>query len=253
MTYYVNGSLVQLSPGEDIFVNSHQMHYGFSGNGEDCLFLCTLLNPALLSGNTYLEHLVRQVTEHPQWSFVHLTSETPWQREVLTLLPELYSCYVRKDSSFELMLEAIYFQIIARLYSHRPPVHTSRRESVANNQLTALKSMLTVIQSRYAEPLTLAEIARAGHLSVSACCRLFQKYLSRTPIEFLTEVRLNQSCTLLERSELSMTQIAAQSGFCNSSYFSERFRRQYGCSPSEYRKRRALSGRRQKNPQTPEQ
>lgn len=245
MEYYVNGEIVRLCPGEGLFVNARQLHYGFSGDGTDCIYLCTLLNPVLLGGNAYLESLVQQVTEHPQWAFVHLRQEMPWQKRILSLLQELYDCYIERADGFELMVEALYFQIIACLYGQRPPVQIGKEERMVNNQLSTLKEMLSVIQYHYMESLTLTEIASAGHLSSSACCRLFHKYLSRTPIEFLTEVRLNQSCILLETTSLSMTQIAVQVGFGGSSYFAERFRRQYGCSPSACRKKHTPSGRKQ--------
>ena len=46
MWYFVNGETVRLDEGQAIFVNSRQLHYGFTKDGSDCEFSCTLLNPA---------------------------------------------------------------------------------------------------------------------------------------------------------------------------------------------------------------
>ena len=45
MWYFVNGETVRLDEGQAIFVNSRQLHYGFTKDGSDCEFSCTLLNP----------------------------------------------------------------------------------------------------------------------------------------------------------------------------------------------------------------
>ena len=40
MNYYINGKRVLLNAGEAIIVNSRQMHYGYSENGQECDFIC---------------------------------------------------------------------------------------------------------------------------------------------------------------------------------------------------------------------
>lgn len=42
MNYYINGKRVLLNAGEAIIVNSRQMHYGYSENGQECDFICIL-------------------------------------------------------------------------------------------------------------------------------------------------------------------------------------------------------------------
>ena len=54
--------------------------------------------------------------------------------------------------------------------------------------------------------------------------------------EYLTELRLTDAASLLRYSELSVTEIAYSVGFCESNYFSNVFKKQYGISPKDYRK-----------------
>ena len=49
MNFSVNGNNYELKEGQGIFINSKQMHYGYSKDGTDCIFLCILLPPSLLS------------------------------------------------------------------------------------------------------------------------------------------------------------------------------------------------------------
>ena len=53
MFYDVNGQRIPLQTGEGIFVNSRCFHYGYSDAHTECLFICILLSPLLLSVNTY--------------------------------------------------------------------------------------------------------------------------------------------------------------------------------------------------------
>ena len=45
MWYFVNGETIRLDEGQGIFVNSRQLHYGFTKDNAECEFSCTLLNP----------------------------------------------------------------------------------------------------------------------------------------------------------------------------------------------------------------
>ena len=42
MSYSVNGKSYELQEGQAIFINSEQMHYGYSADGSDCNFICIL-------------------------------------------------------------------------------------------------------------------------------------------------------------------------------------------------------------------
>jgi len=67
--------------------------------------------------------------------------------------------------------------------------------------------------------------------------RIFKKYTSFTPVEYLNRLRISKAKELihLER-HLTMAEIADQCGFCNSFYFSTVFRNQEKMSPREYKK-----------------
>lgn len=74
---------------------------------------------------------------------------------------------------------------------------------------------------------------------VSAHLReLFRKQYQVSPMEYLQGIRLQKSEELLmEQQNLSLKEISELIGFSDSLYFSKVFRKCYGMSPSEYRKR----------------
>ncbi|MCH7401315.1 AraC family transcriptional regulator [Belliella kenyensis] len=86
--------------------------------------------------------------------------------------------------------------------------------------------------------IELSEVADMAHLSKEAFCRFFKDRTGKTFTAFLSQVRVHQASQLLMESDLSIAQIAYQSGFQNLSYFNRVFKRIQGESPKEYRLRR---------------
>ena len=92
------------------------------------------------------------------------------------------------------------------------------------------------IQENYAEKLTLQEIADASAISTRECLRCFQNSIHQSPIEYLTEYRIQAAAKLLESTDLSVTEISIRTGWGSGSYFTKAFREIRGKTPNAYRK-----------------
>lgn len=73
-------------------------------------------------------------------------------------------------------------------------------------------------------------------ISKQGLIQKFRKSVQKTPMEYLSMIRVNQSKRLLWDTTLSVSQIAEACGFENVYYFSNCFKRHTGTSPSAYRK-----------------
>jgi|SRR5579871_4042355 len=87
------------------------------------------------------------------------------------------------------------------------------------------------------QPMHLEDVSRAACLSPYHLHRLFKQTFHETPHEFLTRIRLEQARDLLVSSELPVTQICLGAGFESLGSFSTLFRRIFGLSPREFRRR----------------
>ena len=96
--------------------------------------------------------------------------------------------------------------------------------------------MLAFLQENYARKLTLQDIAQAGAVSTRECLRCFQNSIHQSPIEYLTEYRIQAAAKLLESTELSVTEISMRTGWGSGSYFTKTFREIRGKTPNAYRK-----------------
>jgi PAS domain S-box-containing protein len=95
--------------------------------------------------------------------------------------------------------------------------------------------VLETILSDYATPIGTAELAQKASLSVSQFNRQFRKRFRSTPHAYLTNVRLNAARHFLVTTEMSMSEIAHRTGFCDQSHFTNHFVKAHGLPPSKYR------------------
>ncbi len=93
-------------------------------------------------------------------------------------------------------------------------------------------------------PLTRADLAAAVHISEPHLARLFRAATGKSLIDRLTELRLEQSASLLRESNLPITRIALEVGFNSYSHFTKTFKQRLGTSPSAYRRAGGESYRR---------
>jgi AraC-like DNA-binding protein len=83
----------------------------------------------------------------------------------------------------------------------------------------------------------LQEVADLASMSKEAFCRFFKERTGKTLTEFLSQVRIHHACQLLQETDLSVSQIAYQSGFQNLSYFNRAFKKFRGETPKEFREK----------------
>ena len=122
-------------------------------------------------------------------------------------------------------------------------------ESVKAERLSGLKSRgseavelgIEYMEKHFREQCKLEDISAYAHLSPVYFHSIFSTAVGKTPYEYLTRLRLDESKRLIIMGGLSMSEVAAQCGFSSQSYFNAVFKQKTGETPSEYR-RRILEG-----------
>lgn len=100
-----------------------------------------------------------------------------------------------------------------------------------------IKRTVAYLQQNFDQPLSLQKIAQEIGISRNYLVRNFHQELGISPWEYLNRYRVKEAKRLLETSDLSITEVAAQIGFDDPAYFSRIFRSHSGQSPKEYRNR----------------
>lgn len=110
-----------------------------------------------------------------------------------------------------------------------------QKQAMALSNVDAIKIPVDYIRSHYSQNFSIEELADVAHLSVSALERRFKKYLSKTPKQFIIEVRLENARRLLVESNIPISQVGEETGFTDHSYFSKQFKMFFGELPSDFR------------------
>lgn len=99
-----------------------------------------------------------------------------------------------------------------------------------------ITNSIRFMRDHISEKISLGSVAKNVNLSVSQFSLLFKKKTSRTPIDYLNHLRIQQASRLLDFSTFRINEIALQVGFSDPFYFSRMFSKIMGRSPKEYRK-----------------
>jgi len=89
--------------------------------------------------------------------------------------------------------------------------------------------------ARYAEPLTVADLARAAGLSPAHFSREFRRTFGESPHAYLLTRRLERAAVLLRNTDRSVAEICMTVGLSSVGSFTTSFNRLYGTTPTAYR------------------
>ncbi len=147
-------------------------------------------------------------------------------KEARRLMRRLQHLARNYTSRSDMQSVAVLYQLaLACGYQSEPPeVSLPLAERVRNAMQSQLESGMNVEQ-----------YARSFNISRSALFLAFKKHFGSSPVKVLNEIRLERARTLLAETDLPIRDIAVACGDTHPLYFSNRFRRAMGKSPSEYR------------------
>ncbi len=90
------------------------------------------------------------------------------------------------------------------------------------------------MEERYAEPLTIDELAKTAGMSRYHFSRTFRRQMGKSPYQFLTATRVRRAAELLRKRRHSVTEVAFCVGIFDLGRFARAFRKEMGCAPSRY-------------------
>ncbi len=99
-------------------------------------------------------------------------------------------------------------------------------------------SALQYIKSHTNQPISASDVVAYIGKSASSFMPAFKSETGRTIGEYITEAKLQESKMLLTYSDLSLSEISSFLYFSSQSHFQNRFKKAFGITPLEYRKRR---------------
>ena len=109
-------------------------------------------------------------------------------------------------------------------------------EEKKSKDIKPIREIKKYIEENYMEEISLGQLAELVDMNASYLSSVFKKETGMTYSEYLILCRVQQASRLLVETNLSIGEIAHQSGYQDARYFSKQFSKQVGLKPSEYRK-----------------
>lgn len=140
----------------------------------------------------------------------------------------------RPDDVTPLAVEAAALELIARL------TRTARPERRA----AWLGEARAYLHARYAESVSLADVAAAVGVEPERMARVFRHAFGEPVAGYLRRIRVNAAAHMLVSTDVPISQVAAQVGFADQSHLTRCFSRYLGSTPGRYRAERSTKPRR---------
>ncbi|UKS24253.1 AraC family transcriptional regulator [Paenibacillus sp. HWE-109] len=121
------------------------------------------------------------------------------------------------------------YELLELILKEQPPVVTTPKDADASIQLT-----IQYMQDAYATDLNLDTLAELAGMHPAYYSQRFKQKMNKTPIEFLTQIRMNKAKETLLVSAPKIKDLAGLVGYRDEFYFSRRFKENSGCAPKQY-------------------
>jgi AraC-like DNA-binding protein len=136
------------------------------------------------------------------------------------------------------MERLIAFLKILRLLSETKDLETLTTDVIQiRNEIDSdrIKRVLEFVTENFQNDIKLDQVASLAYMSESAFSRYFKKRTRKTFSNFLSEIRIEHACKLLQNDKMSVSEISFESGFNNLSNFNRQFKAFKKTTPLAFR------------------
>lgn len=174
------------------------------------------------------QHVFNQLYETPVYHFSKESTEK-LKRIFFDILDEY-----QKDAPYkEFILQGMLFRLFTTvLEEHIPSKPTINPMPLSSQIINAIVYM----ENHYKEQPSMEEVAQYAGFSAGYFSRLFHTQLGMTYSTYLNNIQIRHVQILLSTTNMSIMDIAHETGYCHGEYLSAQFKKKTGMTPSQYRK-----------------
>ena len=181
------------------------------------------------------QHVAEENNQHQRTELLDLNrSQDPRIEHISTaLLTEV----LEGGISGRLYVEGLTTALAAHLLRAYTSPQSSLPETTRGLPEPLLRKVMSMIEERLAEDLSLVELASEVGLSPSYFSRLFRQTMGLTPHQYLVQCRVERAHSFLTSTRLSIAEIATAVGFYDQSHLVRQMQRVKGAPPTSIRNR----------------
>ncbi|GFP76956.1 AraC family transcriptional regulator [Clostridium fungisolvens] len=236
-THVVNSEKYFIKKGDVFVINENTFH----GYEEACDFkICNIMYKSehlhqvgndLRKSSGYEALFVIEPFLAKEYSFKSKLKLTLSDYEkVKEVIFDMLNEYQNKYQGYQTMIYSRFMELVVFLSRQYDIISLEFKDNVIN-----IAKAVSYIESHFREQINLKDLADKAELSVRHFNRIFKENYKTTPMNYVLRLRIQHACLLLRKSKLSISEIAYESGFDDSNYFTRQFKKVEGVSPKVYR------------------
>lgn len=230
LSVFLNDIEHHLISGDVLFVGPRCLHRGTPSN--DCIYECLVFDLTMIFKNSKIEtdKYIYPILNGDKSINCILSNDG---NEIHNTTNELFLSIKNNSDYYELNVIFQIFRVIYKLYQlgyvTTPTKNTTR-------QVKNISHLLEWIEENLSKQITLDSLSKISGYSNKYLCNIFKTYTSKTPIDYINYLRIENACMIMTNTDKSITEIAFECGFHDLSYFSKTFKNNKGVPPKEYKK-----------------
>lgn len=147
-----------------------------------------------------------------------------------------YFLQLKTQSKFERFLTLLNILNTLTRAKHQSLSTYKHTKHYSDTEGKRMSAVMEYTMNNFQNTIYLNDIAQVSAMTKNAFCKYFKKRTNKTYIQFLNELRIEHACKLLtQEKDLSIAEIAEQSGFSNISNFNRQFKKFKMIKPSQFR------------------
>jgi AraC-like DNA-binding protein len=143
-----------------------------------------------------------------------------------------------EGSARRLFMESKALEILALQLDTLSSSHPRERARQNKAELNRLEEARRILDKEFADPPSLLMLARRVGLNDFKLKRGFREFYHTTVFGYVRMLRMEKAWTMLETSDLNVSEVAVATGYTCFGHFSEAFRRRFGVAPRDFKKGR---------------
>ena len=223
--------------GDIVIINPCVLHSFKQHENVRSKFRSIIFDLSLLTNNNTDACSIKYFTPYTEGHYIApqiISPDTPGYSSVRDSITKLIDIYMNKNEFFEISLKSELYNLFYILFKDHFRVE-SHETAIKDATTRNIKAILDYISENYMNPITIDELSETVNLSKHYFMRFFKKYMGMTCIEYINDYRLNIAANLLLTTSIQITEVSADIGISNLSYFNRIFKKKYHVTPKEYR------------------
>ncbi len=230
LTVYLNNAPYLLHRGDILLIQGGCLH---RAEPTGCIYECVVFDPVMLKRqkNDVTEKYLAPIIT----SQLHINNlaaqEDPQLQDTVNAL---FAVLGAQSEFYELEVYGLLFRLFSGLYVKKHMI--SVKKAMPSHQIQTVLRLVEWIERNFAEPISLDKLSELFGLNKKYLCRIFKAYTSKTVMEYVNELRIENACYDICVRGKNITEASYDSGFNDLSYFCKVFKQYKGMTPKEFKK-----------------